>query len=1340
VPNCPNFGTASYSALYGALAINPVALVVGVVISVVLNSVLNKAIGGVHLNPGETQTLNAAEDQLWKFAKLGVKETDSNGVEKTVLKDAIYVTNADGVTLNKQAMLDSKSIFRVFNGTVATDTLKANFKPTYLLGGKSADNIIGNDDSEVIYGYDGSDFLDGRGGNNSIFAGAGNDIILAASGRDFIDAGDGDDFVEVEGGNNVIILGKGDDRLYAGGGNDVINAGEGSDVIQAGHGDNIIILGNPTLAEDGAIISDTDLSRNEVYAGYGRDNITGSAGRDIIVGDYLDNKGIADLNTLGDAQVRALGYMNDTIRAGDGGDLVMGGLGQDTIYGGKGSDVLIGGSDLADYSLLKFVPSDVDFIYGEAGDDIIMGDSVDDFNTEEYVNYGTAEFNANLIDDGQGSTGNKQDFLDGGIGNDYIDGGDSQDTIIGGLGQDVLYGGRKVDKITDGEGNDFIIGGIDNDTLISVGDKYNDFFMFGKNDGSDIIKGANTYDDVYFNANLRENAVFKREGNNLVITINTTDGTTGTKVTVENHFNGNAINSVVFGNNTRYSLADTTALNTADGGFLNPTYLNNNSTNRFVQLDYRIKEFEADYKDGTSAFAVNEYSTWYDTNYYTATTNSDIDAETFNGIEIDYEKRKRGWFGGHYSVFKQVKNTVLNGTSVELTEKEALDGYFHYTVTPNYDEFNDLIVGAWWGETIKGLDGDDIIFAGVGNDTVEGGDGNDFVNGGDGDDVLMGDGGNSGKEEYHYEYNRPYYSAQWNNYKDILLPEIETSHDLIFGGGGNDTIGGGFGNDTLYGDSGNDVINGDTGDDNIEGGSGNDTITDTSSYAIIDGGSGDDKVISGNFQDLLWGGEGNDTITSGGGDDVIFADEGHDKIYLGAGTDFAHGGDGDDLIYGEADNDVIHGGNGNDSVYGGLGSNMLIGGYDNDILYSSGTDILIGGLGNDAVSYYTETASVTINLSGDTPIYDGKAKDDIFDSIEMYYGSNYNDILVSSKTGTDFRGYGGDDAITGGAAGENLKGDDGNDIIKGNGGGDHMYGGNGNDKIYAGTGDNVRLYGEEGNDTLYLGTGINDANGGNGTDSLTYIYSKTGVTINLGTQTVSGGEATGDRIASIENAYGSYYNDILYGSSGVNTLAGYTGNDFLYGYAGDDVLNGGAGADKMDGGEGVDIVSYYDSDAAVSINLDLQTVSGGTAEGDTILSIESIVTSNWNDVVIGSDFNNFIRGGAGNDVLHGREGNDIIYGEAGNDVLHSGANGDKLYGGEGNDIFEFSKFNSMASDRDIIYDFETGKDKLLFGFTTTIANVLIQNSAGFNVVSIANTDFAVQVNNNITLSDIVIAA
>ena len=162
--------------------------------------------------------------------------------------------------------------------------------------------------------------------------------------------------------------------------------------------------------------------------------------------------------------------------------------------------------------------------------------------------------------------------------------------------------------------------------------------------------------------------------------------------------------------------------------------------------------------------------------------------------------------------------------------------------------------------------------------------------------------------------------------------------------------------------------------------------------------------------------------------------------------------------------------------------------------------------------------------------------------------------------------------------------------------------------------------------------------------------------------------------------------------------------------------------------------------SGISFDLSLGNASRGDALGDSVENIENVNGSNYDDVIIGDDFNNIIKGTLGNDTLHGRAGKDTIYGGDGNDVLHSGANGDKLYGGAGSDIFEFSKFNSIATDIDIIYDFETGKDKLSLAFANNIANVLIQASAGFNVVSVADTSFVLQVNNTITLNDVILVA
>lgn len=73
--------------------------------------------------------------------------------------------------------------------------------------------------------------------------------------------------------------------------------------------------------------------------------------------------------------------------------------------------------------------------------------------------------------------------------------------------------------------------------------------------------------------------------------------------------------------------------------------------------------------------------------------------------------------------------------------------------------------------------------------------------------------------------------------------------DVIYGGGGSDTINAGGGNDTIYGGSGNDSIDGNGDLDTLLGGSGIDTIK---------GANDDDRIIGGYGADILDGGNGAD--------------------------------------------------------------------------------------------------------------------------------------------------------------------------------------------------------------------------------------------------------------------------------------------------------------------------------------------------------------------------------------------------------------------------------------------------------------------------------------------------
>src|SRR5690606_14855229 len=93
--------------------------------------------------------------------------------------------------------------------------------------------------------------------------------------------------------------------------------------------------------------------------------------------------------------------------------------------------------------------------------------------------------------------------------------------------------------------------------------------------------------------------------------------------------------------------------------------------------------------------------------------------------------------------------------------------------------------------------------------------------------------------------------------------------------------------------------------------------------------------------------------------------------------------------------------------------------------------------------------------------------------------------------------------------------------------------------------------------------------------------------------------------------------------------------------------------------------------------------TGGT---DTLVSIEDLETTEFDDYLVGSTVDNWFKAGDGDDVLIGGGGNDVLWGEAGRDTLT---------GGTGNDRFVFDDVREMgrtASTRDVITDFEVGKD------------------------------------------------
>src|SRR4051812_22673740 len=145
------------------------------------------------------------------------------------------------------------------------------------------------------------------------------------------------------------------------------------------------------------------------------------------------------------------------------------------------------------------------------------------------------------------------------------------------------------------------------------------------------------------------------------------------------------------------------------------------------------------------------------------------------------------------------------------------------------------------------------------------------------------------------------------------------------------------------------------------------------------------------------------------------------------------------------------------------------------------------------------------------------------------------------------------------------------------------------------------------------------------------------------------------------------------GTNLADTLYGTSGADVISGLGGDDTIKGGGGADQIDGGSGFDTIFYTDSSAGVSVNLATGRGIGGTAEGDTYVSIEAVWGSSFNDTLTGDNGANQLFGLDGNDVLKGGGGADSLDGGSGNDILKGGGGADVLAGGAGTDTVDYSQ-------------------------------------------------------------------
>jgi Ca2+-binding RTX toxin-like protein len=345
------------------------------------------------------------------------------------------------------------------------------------------------------------------------------------------------------------------------------------------------------------------------------------------------------------------------------------------------------------------------------------------------------------------------------------------------------------------------------------------------------------------------------------------------------------------------------------------------------------------------------------------------------------------------------------------------------------------------------------------------------------------------------------------------------------------------------------------------------------------------------------------------------------------------GGGGNDYLYGLGGIDVLMGGAGTDRLYGGDQDDTLFGGIGNDYLN--------GGNGLDTVSYADADrgASVTVHLSdypwsGAAPntavVHTAITETDTLVSVENAIGTSYNDLFYGSQQANVFDGSVGDDLLFGHGGDDTLLGGEGDDQLSGGQGADQLIGGNGVDwAVYE--------------------------------SNLLDAQPSSSVIISLINPASNTWWAAGDTYDSIENIYGSIFNDVITGNDNDNIIVDSDGSNTFYGNGGNDTFVGcSEQADTFYGGSGSDTVDYSGAEfgrvdvppvsTSVTIDLQNQGVNAGAAAGDRFDYVENIIGTSRSDTILGDNRSNDLRGGDGADRLMGRGGTDTLRGDEGIDT------------------------------------------------------------------------------------------
>ena len=355
----------------------------------------------------------------------------------------------------------------IVTGTSGPNTLTGDF-----VWSEEQQQYVYAETADEIFGYGGDDSLYGGALNDILWGGDGNDYMIGDTGDDILNGEADDDNMGGGAGHDVLFGGPGNDTLYGHTDHDAIFGGPGNDHIVGGTGDGAETEGDQLDGGEGD---------DWIFANAGVNTINGGPGTDIAHVFFMNQTQKVEfvMPTPGATVIPLVGG----VPHGE----VTGIEHFGNIWGGKGNDRLGGAYTLPTGNAF----ANLTLNGGDGEDTAVLDFSAETGPLGGYFGSGTLGYGAGtIVSAGSGNmftvasiehieyTGNAQNGLTAGDGNDSLtglgtndtfNGGEGHDRIEGAAGDDTLYGGNGDDTLTGGPGHDWIDGQTGTDTAVYPG-------------------------------------------------------------------------------------------------------------------------------------------------------------------------------------------------------------------------------------------------------------------------------------------------------------------------------------------------------------------------------------------------------------------------------------------------------------------------------------------------------------------------------------------------------------------------------------------------------------------------------------------------------------------------------------------------------------------------------------------------------------------------------------------------------------------------------------------------------------------------------------------------------